>query len=116
MAKNNEFTDLWAVVEVMEVTNAFRGKSFSITGHLGRKRDDVVKIIEQAGGTFHKAPEWGTTYLITNRDWNAGSTVRAGASRKLLKAQKNGTKIITEEEFCNMLIASGETAADAAES
>lgn len=115
MAKNNEFTDLWAVVEVMEVTNAFRGKSFSITGHLGRKRDDIVKIIEQAGGTFHKAPDWGTTYLITNRDWNAGSTTRPGASRKLLKAQRNGTKIITEEEFCNMLIAAGETAADAAD-
>lgn len=115
MARPNEQTDLWCVVEVMEVTNAFRGKSFSITGHLGRKRDDIVKIIEQAGGVFHKTPEWRTTYLITNRDWNAGSTVKDGASRKLLKAQANGTKIISEEEFCALLIAHGEVAADSAE-
>lgn len=114
MAKKNDFTDLWAVVDVMEVTNAFRGKSFSITGHLGRKREDIVAIIERAGGRFDKNPDYGTTYLITNRDWNARSTVRTGASKKLLKAQRNGTKIISEEEFCNMLIESGETAADAA--
>jgi len=112
MAKQNEFSNLWDVAEVMEVTGAFKGKSFSITGHLGRPRDAIVKIIEQAGGVFHKTPEWGTTYLITNREWNAGSTVREGTSRKLLKAQRNGTKIISEKQFCEMLIAAGETAAD----
>lgn len=115
MAKINEHTDLWSVVEIMEVSNAFRGMSFSITGHLGKKRDDIVKIIEQAGGTFHKAPAYGTTYLITNHDWNSSSTVVTGASRKLLKAQSNGVKIISEADFCNLLISAGETAVDFSE-
>lgn len=110
MARKNDLSDMWCVVEVMEVTEAFRGKSFSITGHLGRKRDDIVSIIETAGGSFHKQPDWNTTYLITNRDWTA-ETVRNGASKKLIRAQERGTKIISEATFCNLLIAHGETAA-----
>lgn len=110
MARNNDLSSMWQVVEVMEVTDAFRGKSFSITGHLGRKRDDVVKIIETAGGTFHKQPEYHTTYLVTNLDWTA-ETVRRGASKKLLRAQEHGTRIISETQFCDLLIAHGETAA-----
>jgi len=106
----NAMTDLATVIEVMEVTDAFSGKSFSITGHLGRKREDVVKIIETAGGTFHKQPEWGTTYLITNSDWTA-RTVRKGASKKLLRALERGTKIISEAEFYDMLCTHGVTAA-----
>ena len=115
MARKNDHTDLWTVVEVMEVTNAFNGMSFSITGHLGRKRDDIVKIIETAGGRFDKQPDFHTTYLITNRDWTA-ATVRKGASKKLLRAQERGTKIISESVFCQMLIDHGETAASMTES
>jgi NAD-dependent DNA ligase len=106
MAKVSELTPLAVVLEVMECGGALRGKSFSITGHLARKREDIVKIIEQAGGQFHEQPKGHTHFLITNRAWNANSTVTEKASSKLLKAQRNGTKIITEAAFYDMIVAS----------
>lgn len=111
MARKNEKTDLWTVVEVMEVSQALKGKRFSITGHLGVPRDRVVKIIETAGGQFEERPRYGTHYLITNKDWNANSTVAKGKSSKLLEAERNGIKIISEDQFCQMVIDGAETAA-----
>ena len=112
MARKNEHTDLWAVVEVMEVSSAFKGKVFSITGHLGVPRDRVVKIIETAGGRFEERPRYGVHYLITNKDWNANSTIQATKSSKLIEAERNGIKILSEQQFCQMLIDGGETVAD----
>ena len=108
MAKVTEQTNTAVVLEMMEVQNALRGKRVSITGHLGRKRDDIVKIIEMAGGTFEKEPRWGTTYLVTNADFNAGSTVLPGKSKKLLKARELGVKIISEAEFYDLIMAYSE--------
>ena len=113
MARTNEKTDLWTVVEVMEVSNALKGLTFSITGHLGVARDRVIKIIETAGGHFEAEPRHGVKYLITNRDWNRGSTIEAKRSNKLIKAERMGIKIISEDVFCQMIIDNGETAADA---
>ncbi len=104
MARKTEFSDLFEIASVMEVAGAFKGKSFSITGHLGAKRDDVVALIESGGGTFDKAPRYGTTYLITNADWNEGSTVREGSSRKLDAARQLGCKVISEGTFYQMII------------
>lgn len=102
----SEMADMAVVAEIMEVTNAFKGKRFSITGHLGRPRNEIAALIEKAGGVFEKEPRWGTTYLITNQDWSA-ETVVSGASRKLLKAKQNGVKILSEKAFYDMLIANG---------
>jgi NAD-dependent DNA ligase len=113
MARVNDKTDMWTVIEVMEVSNALKGKTFSITGHLGRPRDVIVKIIETAGGKFEPRPRYGTNFLITNRDWNKGSTVSATKSSKLIEAEKNRIKIISEDEFCQLIIDGGETVADA---
>jgi len=115
MARVNENTPMALVVEIMEVRNALKGKRFSITGHLGRPRKEIVAIIEQAGGHFDKTPVWGTNFLISNLDWNAGSTVRKGASRKLLAAQEKGIKIISEAKFYEMICEQGETCADLSE-
>lgn len=112
MAKKNESTALWQVVEVMEVSNALKGKRFSITGHLGLPRPAIVKIIETAGGQFEERPRYGTHYLITNKDWNKGSTVDPKKSSKFIEAERNRIKIITEEQFCQMVIDGGETMAD----
>ena len=103
----NENTDLATVIEIMEPGNALRGKRFSITGHLGRKRDDVIKIIEECGGSFEKQPTYGVHYLITNADWNAGA-VKGGKSNKLRKAEANGTKIISEAKFYEMIMDNAE--------
>ena len=111
MARANDKTDLWIVVEVMEVSNALKGKTFSITGHLGVPRDRVIKIIETAGGKFEARPRYGVNFLITNRDWNAGSTVDPKKSSKLIEAERHRIKIISEDEFCQMIIDGGETVA-----
>jgi len=114
MARINELTDLATVLEVMECGGALKGKVFSITGHLARPRKDIVSIIEQAGGRFEERPRYGVHFLITNKDWNKGSTVTAKASSKLLDAQKNGIKVISETEFYDMIMKNDEASKPAA--
>lgn len=105
MARVNSMTDMALVIETLEPAGALRGKRVSFTGHLGRPRKDLIKLVELAGGVFDEQPQYWTTYLVTNRDWNAGSTVRKNKSLKLIKAERNGTKIISEEEFYDLIIA-----------
>lgn len=114
MARKNERTNTLIVAEVMEAgaeEKILKGKSFSITGHLAQPRNTIVQLIENAGGRFDKTPSWGTNYLITNADWNTGSTVESGRSKKLIAAQRNGTKIISEQQFLDMLTAPGSASA-----
>jgi NAD-dependent DNA ligase len=89
-----------------------KGKTFSITGHLGLKRPEIVQIIETAGGHFEERPRFGVNYLITNKDWNKGSTVDPKKSSKYIDAERNRIKIISEDQFCQMIIDGGETMAD----
>jgi NAD-dependent DNA ligase len=111
MARQNECSDLAVVAEVMEVDDAFRGKRFSVTGHVGVTRDRFVELVEKAGGVFDKTPTYGTTYLVTNSDWTQGSIVGT-KSNKLRKAEQLGVKIINEKRFFEMLISSGKVCAD----
>ena len=104
MAKQTEFSDLGQVALVMEPSSSLKGKSFSITGHLGMKRDDIIKIIETAGGRFEPRPRYGTSFLICNFEWNKGSTVEAKKSSKLIEAERNRIKIISEAAFYQMVI------------
>ena len=67
-----------------------------------------------AGGKFEAEPKFGVHFLITNRDWNKGSTKEAKRSNKLIAAESMRIKIISEDEFCQMIIDNGETAADEA--
>jgi BRCT domain type II-containing protein len=101
--KGSEGEATATVLDVMEITGVLKGKSFSITGHMGLPRDQVVAIIEKAGGTFHKTPTYFTTFLVTNSDWNSGSTIASGTSRKLEAAKRNGTKIISEAALYDMI-------------
>jgi len=104
--------NLAAVIDVMEITGVLKGKTFSITGHLGRPREEIVAIIQRAGGAFEERPKnvWGRErFLITNKDWNANSTVQPKKSSKLIEAERNGWKILSENEFYTMLI-DGDTA------
>lgn len=104
MARQNDKTDLWTVVEVMEVSGALTGKRFSITGHLAKPRKDIINIIQQAGGIFEERPRWGVHFLICNHDWNPGTTIKPKKSSKLIEAERNGIRVISESEFCQMLI------------
>lgn len=105
MAKQTECTDMWAVVQVMEVSDVLKGKSFSVTGHVGIPRKELIRIIETAGGQFNDRPKWGTTYLVTNRAFNEGSTIEKGKSTKIMEAERNGIRVISEKQFCNLVLA-----------
>lgn len=110
MAKENESTAILNVMALNEDTSeALRGKRVSFTGHLGMTRADMVKFIQDHGGVYDETPKWGTTYLVTNREWNKGSTAteKAGSSKpkskKLIEAEKNGVKIISEKDLVEMV-------------
>ncbi len=72
----------------------FSGQSVVLTGTLsGYKRSEAQKLIEERGGVCQSAVTAKTTLVLAGEE--AGS--------KLQKAQKLGIKIITEEEFNQML-------------
>ena len=75
-------------------SGAFEGVCAVLTGTLSKyKRNDAKKIIEDNGGTVSDSVSSKVNLLIAGED--AGS--------KLQKAQKLGIKIITEQEFIDML-------------
>jgi DNA ligase (NAD+) len=75
-------------------SNILEGKSLLVTGTLHKyKRDDIKKMILDNGGKFVSSISKKTDYLIAGE--KAGS--------KLDKAQKLGVKILTEDEFLEMV-------------
>jgi len=75
--------------------NCLEGITFVVTGiqeSLGR--DEIKELIERYGGRMTSAVSGRTTYLITGDE--------PGAS-KTNKAEKLGTKIITEDEFLELI-------------
>lgn len=98
-------TDMADVVAVLEPQDTLVGKSFCMTGHLGKPRHELADLIVKAGGTVEKTVRYGLDYLITNEDWTA-STVGAKGSSKYQKAKQYRVKIINEETFFKMIGAS----------
>ena len=81
--KQNEFID-----------NRFEGKTFVLTGTLEKySRDEASKIIENFGGKTSSSVSKKTDYVLAGEE--AGS--------KLTKAESLGIKIITEQEFKEMV-------------
>ena len=70
------------------------GLSFCFTGSMSIKRSDLEKMVVENGGEV-KAVSKGLSFLV-QQDPNSTST-------KSEKAKKLGTKIISPEEFLNML-------------
>lgn len=68
--------------------------NFAITGSLSISRDEFKKIILDNGGIFSNSVSKNTSYLISNSKEN---------STKIKKALENNIKVITEEEFHNLL-------------
>lgn len=76
-------------------TGSLTGQSFVVTGTLATMgRDDAAKLVRDNGGKFQSSISKDTDYLV------AGANV--GAS-KLKKAESYGTKILTEQEFVNLI-------------
>jgi DNA ligase (NAD+) len=70
-------------------------KSFCFTGASSQPRAVLQKMVEGAGGKVEKSVTKTLTYLVMA---DANST-----SAKAVGAKKNGTKILSEEEFLDML-------------
>jgi DNA ligase (NAD+) len=86
--------DVWPE-DVKHVGGKLSGQNFVITGTLeNMKRDEAADKIRALGGTFQSSLGKDTTYLVV------GGNV--GAS-KLTKAEKYGTKQITEAELLEMV-------------
>lgn len=68
-------------------------RTFVITGTLSRPREYFKELILNAGGKVSDSVSVKTSYLLAGE--NAGS--------KLKKAEKLGTKVISEEDFQDML-------------
>ncbi len=76
------------------VSEVFKNMTFVLTGTLPTlSRADATKIIEDNGGKTSSSVSKKTTYVLAGEE--AGS--------KLTKAQTLGIKIISEEEFLNMV-------------
>lgn len=79
--------------EVNTSNENINGKTFVITGTLSRPRDEIKEEIEGLGGNVTGSVTKKTDYVIAGE--KAGS--------KLTKANELGIKLLTEEEYNNML-------------
>ena len=77
------------VQEPVEITGSLKGKTFSTSGTLSIKRNDLIKIIESKGGEYISAKK-GLSYFIVGE---------GAVPEKVDKARKLGAQIITETEF-----------------
>ena len=79
--------------EVNTSNENINGKTFVITGTLSRPRDEIKEEIEGLGGNVTGSVTKKTNYVIAGE--KAGS--------KLTKANELGIRVLTEEEYNNML-------------
>ncbi len=95
LALLKKFTSLGVVPHYTAKSGKLSGQNFVITGSLeSMSRDEAADKIRVLGGTFQTSVGKDTTYLV------AGGKV--GAS-KLAKAQNYGTKVITVQDFLELL-------------
>jgi DNA ligase (NAD+) len=84
--------DLASVVPIAaRVRGALTGSSFCFTGSMQRKRAELESMASKAGGEVKASVTKGLTYLVMA---DASST-----SSKAQAARKNGTKVLSEEDF-----------------
>ena len=83
-------------VKEEKMDNVLVGKAFAFTGKLNEMtRDEAFALVISNGGKVSKSITKNTNYLVTN-DTDTGT-------KKNLRAEELGVKIITEVEFLEML-------------
>ena len=76
------------------VAGSLGGKSFCFTGAAVRPRKELWSLVEKNGGTVDENMKKTTDFLVL-ADPNSTSS-------KAVKARKQGTTLISEEDFVNM--------------
>jgi DNA ligase (NAD+) len=76
------------------LSDRLQGKNIVVSGNFSRPRDELKQLIEQHGGKNAAGVTSNTDYLI------AGDKM---GPAKLQKAEKLGIKIISENEFLEMI-------------
>ncbi|MFM8440539.1 MAG: BRCT domain-containing protein, partial [Acidobacteriota bacterium] len=78
----------------LKLDENFSGKTFVLTGKLEKfTRDDAAKQIENRGGRVSGSVSKKTDFVVAGED--AGS--------KLTKAEELGVKVLSEDDFLEML-------------
>ncbi len=70
------------------------GKTFVVTGELGRPREEVIRAIEDAGGKVTGSVSKKTSFLVAGE---------APGRAKMDAAEKHGIRVITETQLDEML-------------
>ena len=85
-----------SIKSIEEKEGRLQGRSFCFTGELEKmNRKEAEKLVKEAGGIVKSSVTKDLSYLVTN-------TPDSGSSKNK-KAQQVGCKIITENEFYEML-------------
>ena len=108
---DTEQANTWRVLDIMEISGALKGVSVVFTGHLGLSRTEVAVIVQRAGGRVEDSVRWGVKYLVTNKDWTRGS-IDGGKSNKFRKAEELGVKILSEQQFIDLIVSQAESPLD----
>jgi DNA ligase (NAD+) len=83
------------IKEVRKIGGKFEGMTFCFTGKLNTmKRAEAEQLVKDHGGEPKSSVVANLSYLITNS---------SEPTAKYVKAQKQGTKVINEDEFLNMI-------------
>jgi DNA ligase (NAD+) len=77
------------------ITGKLTGKIFVFTGTMNTPRAQLQKLVEESGGEVKKSVVKGCTYLVISDPNSTSSKAKA--------ALKLGIKLISEEEFLNMI-------------
>ena len=81
--------------DIRPKNNALSGKSFVFTGTLSMTRGEASELVKAHGGRVSGSVSTKTSYLVAGE--NGGS--------KLAKAEKLGVKVLSDQEFLDMISA-----------
>jgi DNA ligase (NAD+) len=87
--------ELSLYVNIKQRTGGMVGMSFCFTGKMSKPRKELEAMAEEAGAEIKKTVTQGLTYLVM-ADPSSGSS-------KAKKAEKYGTKCISEQDFMRMI-------------
>ena len=94
MEKTINFITIKVAAPKVNTNGSLGGKSFCFTGAASRPRKELWEMVEKNGGVIHESMKKDTDVLVL-ADVNSTSS-------KAVKARKQGTTLMSEEDFVKM--------------